>query len=335
VHVLVPPIIYLELCLVVTYPIFDSITPAESFNWFVFIHLLDVFVGLLMFTSRDNGIYWYIEAFAVVAFITTVYEIIMVIIYANANRNPSVLIFEAVMLAIPAIYLGWYAIIWLTVDYLNSGIFAEYASKLALQMQLNEYMQLLPVYQMPLWASRQMEGSGPYIAISDPAKKFKGKDMMEKLYAIGVDRAIHMCFYVPYMMDIACYLAYVLGLVVSKEYEFWGAYGNIFHILTLLGGYYVLTVRMDIQKFIITQLAFGFTLFVIDIIYVVDYYELQWFGGNYAAGFIALRFIFPVVDMVYIILCCGLLYKVPENAFLYYAGLFTIDSEHAPKGIKI
>ena len=90
VHVLVPPIIYLELCLVV-YPIFDSITPAESFNWFVFIHLLDVFVGLLMFTSRDNGIYWYIEAFAVVAFITTVYEIIMVIIYANADRNPSVL----------------------------------------------------------------------------------------------------------------------------------------------------------------------------------------------------------------------------------------------------
>jgi hypothetical protein len=335
VHVLAPPLIYLQLCLVVTYPIFDSITPAESFNWFVFLHLLNVFVGLLMFTCRDDDVYWYIEAFAFCAFCITIYEIIMVIIYANAGRSTAVIIFEAVMLAIPAIYLGWYALIWLTVDYQDNKTFMEYASKLALQTQLNEYMQLLPAYQMPLWASRQMEGSGPYTAISDASKRAKGKNLMEKLFAIGIDRAIHMCFYVPYMMDIACMLAYVLGLLVSKQYEFWGAYGNIFHILTLLGGYYVLTIRIDIQKHIITQLAFAFALFIIDLIYLIDYYELQWFGGNYAGGFIALRYLFIVVDAVYIILCCGLMFKVPTNAYLYYAGMVTIDSAEAPNVINI
>ena len=326
VNALAPPLIYLELCLTITYLLFDGITPADSFNWFVFIHLFDVFVGLLMVTSRNGEVYWYIEAFAFVAFCTTLYEIIMVVIYVDANHNPSVIVFEAVMLAIPAIYLGWYAIIWVTVNYTDPATFAEYTAKLNLQTELNDYMQLLPVYRMPLWATRQMEGSGPYTAISDAKKRSLSKDTLAKMIAIGLERAIHVCFYAPYMLDIACMLAYVLGLVVSKEYEWWGAYGNIFHMLTLLGGYYVLTVRMDVQKFIITQLAFGFTLFVIDIIYVIDYYELQWFGGNYAWGFIALRFVFPVVDLMYIILCCGLMYKVPEDAYLYYAGMVTLEN---------
>lgn len=350
VQVLVPPLLVLELDLIFAYIVYDSMLPDNDsyFNWFVFIHVLTIVAGVFLITARDD-IYNCMEWFALASFAVAVYEMIVFTVYVRQDRYLTEILLEAIMFAIPILYLAGYLFVWVVIDYNDNKLYKAFIACIEVMESLNERVWLLPLFRLPLMIVKRLFDTYP---------SFKSQDMIEdaefeeevrkgtyesdnpivttvfkkkmhkhlKNQAIGLDRAIQMFFIFPYMLDVACYAAYVLGLFPSKKYEHWDAYGNIFHGFTLLGGYFVLTSRVDIIKHISTQLAFAVFLILWEMVYAIDFYVEQWFGSHYETGFIILRWTFPFVDLLYIIACSAYLYKVTPDVFLYYAALDSVDT---------
>lgn len=342
-----PPLLLFEFFLIFAYIIFDATLPSQSFNWFVFIHLLDTFVGVMVMTSgAGSDLYFYLNMFGIAACLVAVYEALMLTFYVDVNRNPAVLTFEAVLLFVPFLYLLGVSYVWMFIDPGNRQLRAVYITLIDIYDDLNQLMWLMPLFRLPALLyifilsyaksdSKIPELTTKYDALDRTSRELPSPEEKEQLQllkeerdfdlALALDRAIHLFFCVPYLLDIACLLAYVLGLIPSKKYEHWGAYGNIFHILTVLGGYYVLTGRANIQKALMTQTGFSIFLFLWDLIYLIDFYALQWFGSHYSSGFIVLRFFFVFIDVMYVVQTSAMQYGMDMDVYLCYAGFMSVD----------
>jgi hypothetical protein len=335
IQVILPLMILLEFFLMFTYLIFCTMLRNPNENYFVVIHILDVICGFVLIMSYDD-VFIVFDWFAAMAFIVIIYESSILVLYGFGDRNPAVLTFEAIMLAIPVVYVFAYAYIAVTTKLFKDDIISlylvVYKKMMDLLDKMNDHITQLPVYIIPYLMTRGILSHKPkekvaYQEIPEIATTTES-DMEKKQNvrrAVGLNRAIHRTFIIPYIFDMACMISYVLGLIPDNEYENWAAYGNIFHIFTLLSGYYVLTVMEDVQKAISTQMGFSIFLFVWDMIYLIDYYALQWFGGNYALGFIILRYCFVIIDATYIVFCVGYQYKLNQNVYKHYATIMPLD----------
>jgi len=277
------PMIIAEIAFIGMYFIYVNSIRNPHVIWTVFIHAAEIFAAIFPLTSFSlPEFYQSMNVFVGIVICVLLYEIAMVTLIFRHDRPATDAVIEIVLLLFPFTYLVWYILVFPVSD-LNDSVFDAY-NKINNQMLLDKANMF----------SRTKKGLQTD-AVAD-----------NLLRANILFYLIHEFISMVWAIEMVTFFVYVVAVVADATSTFnhqsWGIYWHLLHVLTLLSAWYVFRYKEEIEMQLDALLGVAIFLMVLDFIFLIDYYWLQWAGADYLPGFVVFKYAFFFIDVAYVVI---------------------------------